>query len=33
MTLVEWCGHQQEALPAPEADGWFFKIPVVGVAS
>ncbi len=32
-SFVNWCGHEQEVIPWPEADGWSYCIPVVGEAS
>jgi hypothetical protein len=30
---VEWCGHQVEVVLAPEADGTFSEIPILGEAA
>ena len=32
VTFVNWCGHGQEYILVPEADGWFGQIPVLGAA-
>jgi hypothetical protein len=32
ITLVEWCGHQQEVVLVPDGDGWYSEIPVLGEA-
>jgi hypothetical protein len=31
--VVEWCGHGQEFIPVPDADGWCWLIPVLGEAA
>jgi hypothetical protein len=31
--VVEWCGHAQEYVPWPEADGYWRMVPVFGEAS
>jgi hypothetical protein len=28
--VVEWCGHAQEYVPWPEADGYWRMVPVLG---
>ena len=27
---VNWCGHAQEFIPLPEAEGWCRLVPVIG---
>jgi hypothetical protein len=29
--VVEWCGHAQEYVPWPEADGYWRMVPVLDV--
>jgi hypothetical protein len=29
MVIVNWCGHGQEFVPWPEADGYWTLVPVV----
>ena len=29
---VNWCGHAQECVALPEADGWSWLVPVLGEA-
>jgi hypothetical protein len=33
LTFMEWCGHQQEVILAPDGDGWYSEIPVRAVAT
>ena len=33
VTVVNWCGHAQEFILLPEADGWCREIPVLGEAA
>ena len=33
MLIVNWCGHGQEFLPVPEADGYGQLVPVAGEAT
>jgi hypothetical protein len=30
---VNWCGHAQEFIPLPEAEGWCRLVPVIGAAT
>lgn len=30
---VNWCGHAQEFIPLPEAEGWCRLVPVIGEAT
>jgi hypothetical protein len=32
LTVVNWCGHGNEFILVPEADGWCAQVPVLGVA-
>jgi hypothetical protein len=32
-TYVNWCGHGQELIPVPRADGLVAFVPVLGEAS
>ena len=32
VTVVNWCGHGNEFILVPEADGWCGQVPVLGVA-
>ena len=29
MLIVNWCGHDQEFVPVPEADGYWALVPVL----
>jgi hypothetical protein len=31
-TYVNWCGHGQEVIPVPLAEGWVTFVPVLGEA-
>jgi len=31
-SYTNWCGHGQEFIPLPEAEGWVCLVPVVGEA-
>jgi hypothetical protein len=31
-SYTNWCGHGQEFIPVPEAEGWCRMIPVLGEA-
>ena len=31
--VIAWCGHAQEFILVPEADGWCSEIPVLGEAA
>jgi hypothetical protein len=30
MLIVNWCGHGQQFIPAPEADGYWTLVPSLG---
>jgi hypothetical protein len=30
MVVVNWCGHGQEFIPWPEADGYWTLVPLIG---
>ena len=32
-TYVSWCGHQQEVILVPEADGMFSEVPILAEAT
>ncbi len=32
MLIVGWCGHGEEFVPVPEADGYWRLVPIVGEA-
>ena len=33
LSVVQWCGHQQELILVPDGEEWFTEIPVLGEAS
>ena len=33
MHVVNWCGHGQELIPWPEADGYWTLVPLIGEAT
>jgi hypothetical protein len=33
MVVVNWCGHGQEFVPWPEADGYWTLVPIIGEAT
>jgi hypothetical protein len=33
ITVVKWCGHGNEFILVPEADGWCGQVPVLGGAT
>ena len=30
VVVVNWCGHGQEFIPWPEADGYWTLVPIIG---
>ena len=32
LSVVQWCGHQQELILVPDGEEWFTEIPVLGEA-
>jgi hypothetical protein len=32
-SYTNWCGHGQEFIPVPDADGWVRLVPVMGEAA